>query len=541
LSHQSIPPELFDILLHASEPIIRYKALALFDPGHPGLPGAQQAIKSSPRVIRLLAERLPDGSIPRHPYEKWRGAHWVLVMLAESDYPPGDETLLPLRDQVLAWLLGPAHQKTIRLIAGRVRRCASQEGNALFALLKLGLFDDRLAELARRLVSWQWPDGGWNCDKHPQATHSSFWESLIPLRALSLYARMTGDTSAQLAAEQAAEIFMQRRLFKRLTTGEIMHPDFVKLHYPCYWHYDILFALKVMAEAGLLDDPRCHPALELLETKRLPGGGFPAAAKYYRVTSGPGTGISAVDWSGVSSRQLNEFVTLDALKVLSLAASQAHEDSVPPNPAKPVRKNLLECDICRDLADVETSFSKYGWPEMDYSLASAASRLERVHEVNQVDPDRAHIRRCPVCGLYYDYKYSYEYFVNGSEDTETLTRLAPAQARRFFSEEEYSVLMESLRLELTHPAPRVRAYAVQSWVAHNLACGEPHRIIQFLTSPDEQVIITALVHLYRRLDAWEELPGLEVLEPVLSTLLKSGNEQLAWAAKFTLEGIRRPA
>jgi hypothetical protein len=30
-------------------------------------------------------------------------------------------------------------------------------------------------------------------------------------------------------------------------------PDFIRLH-SRYWHYDILFALKVMAEAGFIQD-----------------------------------------------------------------------------------------------------------------------------------------------------------------------------------------------------------------------------------------------------------------------------------------------
>ena len=54
----------------------------------------------------------------------------------------------------------------------------------------------------------------------------------------------------------------------------------VRLHYPCYWHYDLLAGLKVMAEAGFIGDPRCREALDLLESKRLPGGGFPAEARY---------------------------------------------------------------------------------------------------------------------------------------------------------------------------------------------------------------------------------------------------------------------
>ncbi|RIK34069.1 MAG: hypothetical protein DCC55_33770 [Chloroflexi bacterium] len=311
-----------ECLLQSAEPAIRYQVMVNVMDEHPSSPPMQQVraeIRSSPRTRLLLAERLSDGALPHHPYAKWVGAHWVLVALADLQYPPGDERLVPLREQVLNWLLGASHTKGIRTINGRVRRCASQEGNALYALLKLGLADERVDQLAARLRQWQWPDGGWNCDKRPEAHNSSFTESLIPLRALALHAQITTNPDSQCAVARAAEIFLKRHLFRRQHDGTIIHPDFVRLHYPCYWHYDILFGLSVMAEAGLIDDPRCQAALDLLEAKRLPDGGWPAEQKYYRVTDKGISGRSTVDWGGVSKRQMNKFVTANALTVLVAA------------------------------------------------------------------------------------------------------------------------------------------------------------------------------------------------------------------------------
>ena len=176
--------------------------------------------------------------------------------------------------------------------------------------------DARTEELAERLMKWQWADGGWNCDKNPKAINSSFMESLIPLRGLALYGKLTGDKESKNAAGRAAEIFLKRKLFKRQRDGKIISDDFVKLHYPCYWHYDILFGLTVMAKAGFIGDERCYDALGLLESKRLPDGGFPAEKKYYQFTERIKTGRSLVDWGGTSEKHMNEFVTADALYVL---------------------------------------------------------------------------------------------------------------------------------------------------------------------------------------------------------------------------------
>jgi hypothetical protein len=68
-----------------------------------------------------------------------------------------------------------------------------------------------------------------------------------------------------------------------------------------------------------MEDPRCSEPLDLLESKRLPDGGFPAEARYYRVVEQPAAGGSVVDWGGVSQRRANAWVTADALTVLRIS------------------------------------------------------------------------------------------------------------------------------------------------------------------------------------------------------------------------------
>jgi len=310
-------PHLIDSL--QAEPALAWKmavSVSGADPASAPAKQAAQAVRQSPLVQTLLSERGEDGYIPHPAYKKWNGAHWVLSVLADLGYPPGDEALRPLMEQCYVTWLGKAHEKHIRTIAGRVRRCASQEGNAIWFSLRLGLADDRTQELAERLVKWQWPDGGWNCDKRPEVAISSFMETLIPLRALALYAKASGDPRAWQSVERAAGIFLKRRLYWRQRDGAIMDPHFVRLHYPLYWHYDILFGLKVMAEAGFIQDPRCKDAIDLLESKRLPDGGFPAEESFSRTTRPDLSSYSLVDWGGTSKVRMNPFVTADALYVL---------------------------------------------------------------------------------------------------------------------------------------------------------------------------------------------------------------------------------
>ncbi|MDG6906793.1 MAG: hypothetical protein JRN20_13515 [Nitrososphaerota archaeon] len=318
-------------LLLSPEPSIRYRVLVNIVGVNPQSEGAEELreeIRRSARVMSLLSERANDGKIHVHPYSKWYGAHWVLTSLADLDYPQMDSALIPMRDQVYAWLFSQEHTdvkeqshpysapyKTVR---NRVRIHASIEGNALYSTLKLGIGDERTDALAERLVSSQWEDGGWNCDKTPSASHSSFNESLLPLRGLIYHSKLRNSRTSIEATERAAEYFLKRRLFRRLHDGKVISERFLELHYPSYWHYDILSALRVMAEGGFIGDSRCKEALELLRARELPGGGFPADRKFYRTGKGARTGRSLVSW-GDAGEKMNEFVTADALWVLNSA------------------------------------------------------------------------------------------------------------------------------------------------------------------------------------------------------------------------------
>lgn len=328
--------QIVETLLASEEPSIRWKTrVNLLDEDRDSAPikKLEAEIKHSPRVKALLQNVNASGHLKANVYAKWQGAQWVFMTLADIGYPRADKHLMPTMDDVFrAWLgdrffkefvaetKADAYKKlhdAIPMMQGRIRTCASQQGNALYVALKLGLEDERIHQLVERLLHWQWPDGGWNCDKEPSADNSTFIHTLWSMRGLALYARTTGDKKAKAAVQRASEVFLSRNLYKRAHDGKMIREEFVKLHYPLYWHYDILAALKVFAEIGMTKDPRFNDALDLLESKRLPDGGWPSESKYYtKVTSKIGLGNDYVDWGGTSKKKMNEWVTVDALTVL---------------------------------------------------------------------------------------------------------------------------------------------------------------------------------------------------------------------------------
>jgi hypothetical protein len=304
----------------------RVRALGLPE-SDPSVSAARAAIATSPRARALLSHRAPDGTIRLHPYAKFQGPHWTLVSLAQIDYPPGDPGLLPLKRQVDDWLASLAHRRAARIMRHpeqpeRIRRCASLEGNAIWSALRLGLHDERTAEWVDRLVAFQWPDGGWNCDKRPEARASSFQETAIPARALHAWGIRFSDPRALRAAGRAAELLLSRRLVWRRRDGAVIRPDwgkpFDRIQYPIRF-YDVLYALELMGEMDRLDDPRCADALTLLESKRLTDGGFPLEERVGETRPVVASRGTFADWGPAGTTRSNPLVTVAALGVLRAA------------------------------------------------------------------------------------------------------------------------------------------------------------------------------------------------------------------------------
>ena len=323
-------------LLQSTDPSVRYiAATELLD--KPG--GTMEAaairrhILAGRRVRALLAGQQGGGGFGVHPYQKWTGAHWRLVSLVELGITEECGEAVKATEPVLKWLLGESHLQDIPRINGLYRRCASQEGNALAVCSRLGMVKDpRVVKLAESLVEWQWPDGGWNCDRKADAWHSSFNESLSTLWGLTEFHRAGGDRGSLAAVGKASEFLLRHRLFRSCRTGEerppetfhhrvhrMVHP-WTSLHYPLYWHYDILQALVVLSRGGKVNDPRTKDALDLIEDKRGSEGLWRPDGYYWalrrKATRANLSNIDVVDWGRNGP---NEFITLNALRVLKAA------------------------------------------------------------------------------------------------------------------------------------------------------------------------------------------------------------------------------
>jgi hypothetical protein len=126
----------------------------------------------------------------------------------------------------------------------------------------------------------------------------------------------TGNPDAGRAARRGAELLLDHRMFKSLATNEPIHPEWLPLHWPPYWHYDVLQGLVLLARLGLAGDPRAADAVELLKRRRQPDGRWRASSRWWNPPGGT-RAAEAVDWRADDSG--DRIVTLRAMTVLRAA------------------------------------------------------------------------------------------------------------------------------------------------------------------------------------------------------------------------------
>jgi hypothetical protein len=148
--------------------------------------------------------------------------------------------------------------------AGEVEPCINGRTVAIGAYFGVDVDD-----IVSRLLGEQLADGGWNCESEHGSVRSSFHTTICVLEGLLEQERATGGSAKSLAARHRGEEYLlQRRLFRRLSTGEVVKPKWLWFSFPTWWHYDVLRALDYFRAAGGNPDPRLAEAVDLVRSKQ---------------------------------------------------------------------------------------------------------------------------------------------------------------------------------------------------------------------------------------------------------------------------------
>jgi hypothetical protein len=151
---------------------------------------------------------------------------------------------------------------------GEVEPCINGQAVAIGAY-----FGQDVRSIVDRLLTEQMADGGWNCEQENGSTRGSFETTINVLEGLLEYERAMGaDREVAAARLRGQEYLLERRLLRRLSTGEVARPRWLYLAFPRGWHYDVLRALDYLRDAGAAPDERTAEAIGIVRSKRDPAG-----------------------------------------------------------------------------------------------------------------------------------------------------------------------------------------------------------------------------------------------------------------------------
>jgi hypothetical protein len=259
----------------------------------------------------ILALQKPDGSWGRANKPVWLSTLFTFLLLRATGIDhaePAVESAVARLEAGLRWNnqhfweLRPAELGGNPYFEGEEEPCING------GVLALGGYFARPAQsLARRLTSEQLEDGGWNCDA-PKSVRSSFHTTICVLEGLLEYERAIGSAPEIAAARRRGEEYLlQRRLFRRLSTGDVANAEFLELAFPPRYHYDILRALDYFRAAGVEPDARMSEAVKLIRSKQQADGRWLLDRAYDEGLALP---------FGEAAGELSRWNTLRALRVL---------------------------------------------------------------------------------------------------------------------------------------------------------------------------------------------------------------------------------
>jgi hypothetical protein len=266
-------------------------------------------------AVEILDQQREDGTWRKGDDRAWLTTLFTMQMLRATGVDPADERVkaavarlesgVRWNDREEGWELRPAETGGNTFFQGEEEPCIN--GGALAAGSYLGRPTESLARL---LVSEQLEDGGWNCEA-PRSKRSSFNTTICVLEGLLEYERAVGQTPEVSAALRRGEQYLlERGLFRRLSTGEVIDAKFLEFAFPPRYHYDVLRGLDYLRGAGVTPDERVADAVKIVESKRQADGRWLLDANYDETS-----GNASREAMGEPSR----WNTLRAMRVLRWA------------------------------------------------------------------------------------------------------------------------------------------------------------------------------------------------------------------------------
>jgi hypothetical protein len=314
-THSDAPPRfsndsVIDWLLDA-DPSIRWQVMHdLLDTPAETVAAERSRVASEGWGALLLERQRPDGhwgdgvGAPR-----WWSNLYTLLFLRDLGLDPasaGARSAIDLVRSNVTW--GPEFGDS-PFFEGEVEPCINGRVVALGAY-----FGERCAGLVDRLLSEQLADGGWNCEAERGSVRSSFHTTICVLEGLLAFEKAFGALPAVTdARSRAQEYLLERRLLRRLSTGDVIEPAWTRFAFPTLWHYDLLRALDYLRAAGVQPDARVEESVATVLERRQSDGRWLLDVQHRNTLH--------VELAGTVGTP-NRWITLRALRVLTWYAGR---------------------------------------------------------------------------------------------------------------------------------------------------------------------------------------------------------------------------
>lgn len=220
-------------------------------------------------------------------FPRWSSTAWTLLLLKNLGIDP---THSAVRRAV--WLVqqhGRWEHAGEPFFTGEVEPCING-----MTVARGAYFGQNVDGIVDRLLGEQMADGGWNCEQENGSVRGSFHGTIAVLEGLWEYERAAGHSSAVAAARtRGQEYLLDRGMFRRRSTGDVIDMAWTRFSYPTRYFYDVLRGLDYLRCSAVKPDERVAEAIALLNDKRDADGRWllenaHPGAVYFDVDEGPG-------------------------------------------------------------------------------------------------------------------------------------------------------------------------------------------------------------------------------------------------------------
>ena len=251
-----------------SDPAVRWQVMRdLTDASAEAVSAERIRIPREGVGAEILACQGADGSWHRDGTPVWLPTLFTMQLLRATGVDRAEPAVVSAVARLEAGFRWDEEFGSKPFFEGEVEPCINGGTLALGAY-----FGHPTESLARRLISEQLDDGGWNCEA-PKSVRASFHTTICVLEGLLEYERAVGSAPEVASARRRGEEYLlERGLFRRRSTGEVANPAFLKFAFPPRYHYDVLRALDYFRAAGVRPDARIGDALQIVKSRRQADG-----------------------------------------------------------------------------------------------------------------------------------------------------------------------------------------------------------------------------------------------------------------------------